>query len=355
MFSNNRIRLSTLGALVAAAFLAIPAAGDALRNVSPGEPMPPFKLPSLDGAMIESEAMAGSTVVIVCLSAEQRRSELAAFDSFHVVEGMKDKPVRLVHVTADAVRRDYFEKFRQERGITAPLAFDADRTLFGQLGLIVFPTTIVVSPDGHLAHVISLHDDAYARTLDAYIQQAAGTIDEAAMKELLAAHGEETPSPRSQASAHRGLARSLREKGHLEAAQAELVKAREQDPANREVMIDLVDLELEMGALDDADALLVVLMDGHPNDIRSKELKGIVLYRRGQVEAARVMLEEALPLNPAPQRIQYYLGRISEDAGDMVGAVAHYREALRRFLHEPAEGKSTSSTPSSEPEKAGAN
>jgi len=344
VFTIHR-RFLRIGALLAFALAAAPAArADALRNIATGEPVPPFQLPTLDGSTIDSASMAGSVVVVVCLSAEQRRSELAAFDSFHVVQACGDEPVRLVHVTADAIQRAYFEQFRQERGITAPLALDADRTLFGKLGLIVFPTTVVISPDGHLAHVISLHDDSYPRTLDAYIHHALGTIDDAALKERLAAHTEANPSPRSQASAHRGLARSLREKGHLAEAKAELMTAREQDPLNHEVMLDLVDIDIELADLDDADAILAVLLANNPNDIRSKELKGIVLFHRGDADGAQKMLQEALTLNPAPQRIHYYLGRIAEDKGDTVGALAHYREALRRFLHEteaPSESAAT--------------
>ncbi len=335
MFRSHH-HLFHLGALAVSALAFTPAArADALRNIATGEPVPAFHLPTLDGAVVDSASLGGNVLVVVCVSAEQRRSELAAFDSFHVVQACGEEPVRLVHVTADAIQRAYFEKFRQDRGITAPLALDADRTLFGKLGLIVFPTTIVITPDGHLAHVISLHDDSYPRTLDAYIHHALGTIDDAALKERLAAHTEDNPSPRSQASAHRGLARSLREKGHLTEARAELITAREQDPANHEVLLDLVDIDIELADLDEADAILATLLETNPNDIRSKELKGIVLFRRGELDAARKVLQDALTLNPAPQRIHYYLGRIAESTGDTRGALEHYREALRRFLHEP--------------------
>ena len=57
------------------------------------------------------------------------------------------------HVTADAIQKAYFEKFRQDRGIRTPLALDADRTLYAKLGLIVFPTTVIISKDGKLANV----------------------------------------------------------------------------------------------------------------------------------------------------------------------------------------------------------
>lgn len=327
----SRRLITCVLALLASSFVAICRADD-LRNIKRGEPVPGFRLPAIDGSVIDGEALKGSVVVVVCLSAEQRRSELAAMDSFSVVQGMGSEPVKLVHVTADAVQKAYFEKFRSDRGISAMLAFDPDRALFGKLGLIVFPTTIVMNKDGKLAEVISLHSAGYKNMLEAYIQHTLGKITDEQLKQRLAARSTEEGTPKSFASAHRALARSLRQKGNLDGAREELAKAREQDPENKEVMLDIADLDIAMGKIDEAEAMVQNVLASQPDHRRAKQLKGIALFTRGKYDEAEIVMVDALKLNPNPEVMHYYLGQICEKKGDSAKALEHYREALHKLI-----------------------
>lgn len=312
----------------------LPARADDLRNLKRGEPVPAYRLPTADGAIVEGEAFKGSVVVMVCLAAEQRSSEVAAMESATVVRGFGEDPVKLVHVTADAVHKAYFQKFRQERKLDVPLALDADRALYGKLGLIVFPTTIIVNKDGKLAHVISLCGRDYSHVLDGYIRHALGKLTDEQLAERLKAHSATDSSPKSVASTHRALARTLREKGQLDGAREELVKAREQDPKNAEILLDLADLDLSAGNLDETKSLVQSVLDTQPDHRRAKQIKGIALFRSDEFTDAETVLLEALVLNPDPARVHYYLGRVYEQQGKSAKALEHYREALRRFLNE---------------------
>jgi tetratricopeptide (TPR) repeat protein len=318
-------------AMTAAAFHV---SADDLRNVKRGEPFPTYKLPSIDGTVADSDGSKASVQVIVCLSAEQRRSELAAMESLEVVRALGSAPVRILHVTADVVQKAYFEKFRQERSINTPLAFDADRAFYAKLGLIVFPTTIIVNKDGKLDSVISLHSSDYKNLLDAHVRHAMGTLTDKQLDERLAAHPSEESSPKSAASAHRSLARLMREKGQLDTAKAELTKGLELDPQNREIMLDLADLNLALGDLDGADTALQSVLQAQSDHRRAKLLKGEVLFRRGKLDEAQSVLQDSLALNPSPELAHYFLGRIAETRGEKDKALEHYREALKHFVRD---------------------
>jgi len=343
MFAK-RVILSVLMAVWMMTACVTEAGARDLRNVKRGEPVPAYKLPTLDATVIDSALMKGTVVVFVCVSAEQRRSELAAMDSNEVVQGLGVEGVKLIHVTTDVVQKPYFEKFRAERKIGATLAFDPDHGFYGKLGLIAFPTTIVNDKEGKLAHTIALHSGDYKRTLDAYIRHALGTLSDEELKQRLAAQPSDRSSPKSLASAHRALARSMREKGKLEAAAAELAKAAEQDPENREVMIDLADLKVVTGDLDGADALLEKVLAAQSDHKRAKQLRGVILFRRGKMDEAEALLNEAMYLNPNPEQVHYYLGMICESRGQQGKAMEHYREGLRHAIKEPgsSEGKGDS-------------
>ncbi|MCC6678513.1 MAG: tetratricopeptide repeat protein [Phycisphaerales bacterium] len=341
---SRTLRTVLAACLLCAAAAAPPARADELRNVRKGEPVPALKLPGIAGDMLDSETWKGSVAVIVCLSAEQRSSELAAMESRDVVRQFQADNVRLVHVTADVVQKAYFQRFREERSLDVPLALDADRGFYAKLGLIVLPTTIVMSPEGKLAHVISLRGPDYAHILEVYIQHTLGKLTDAQLEEQLKARASASGSPKSQASTHRAAARYLREKGQLDAARDELVKARDLDPTSPDILLDLADLSLATSQLDEADKLVSTVLEAQPENRRAKQIKGIALYRRGRLADAEPVLLEALNLNPEPQRIHYYLGRIYEQQGQTAKALEHYREALRRFVNEP--GDSASAAPS---------
>ncbi|HEX2839098.1 MAG TPA: tetratricopeptide repeat protein [Phycisphaerales bacterium] len=330
----TKFSFTTISAAAILVFTMATAQADDLRNVKRGEPIPAFKLPTIDGSLADSDAMKGSAVVVVCLSAEQRRSEMAMMDSSAAVKELASPDVKLIHVTADVVQRSYFEKFRRDRDITATLAFDPERVVYGKLGLIVFPTTVIIGKDGKVAEVISLHNPDYKNTLTAYLQHVLGLITDEQLKARLAEHVSDDATPKSLASAHRALARSMRQKGQLEPAKAELNKAHEQDPANDEVVLDIADLDLAMSNYSEAETMIAAVLARQPDHRRAKQLKGISLFHRGMLDDARAALEEALSLNPSPEVAHYYLGQISEQQGKTDEALRHYKEALRRVLHE---------------------
>lgn len=342
--------LKTLLLLGVLALTPVWSEADELRNIKHGEPVPACKLPAIDGSIVDTETYKGSVVVFVCVLAEQRRSEQAQTDSQQVVSALGNESVKLIHITADAVKKAYFEKLRQDGGIQAPLLFDPDRTFYSKLGIIAFPTTVIVNREGKLDNVIALHSSHYARQLDAHIRHALGTLSDTELQQRLAPRATESSSPKSAVSAHRALARVMREKGQFEEARGELKTGLELDSANHEVMLDLADLDVAMNDLDGADAMIAKVLAAQPDHRRAKQIKGACLFQRGRLDEAQKVLEEALTLNPSPELSHYYLGRILEKKGDKDKALDHYREALKRFVHDDA--RPIAAPPATEP-KAG--
>jgi Flp pilus assembly protein TadD/peroxiredoxin len=349
MSTRSRIISGLLAACLTWGLLAAPAFSDELRNLRRGEPLPAFKLVTSDGEVIDSEAFKGRVLVMVYLAGEQRSSELAAIDATAVVQklkgggedvatGTEGSGVELLFITADVVRKAYFQRFRQERGLEAPLLLDADRSLYGKLGLIVFPTTIIVNREGNLAQVISLHNPDYSHLLDSNIRHILSLISDEQLRERLKARPAAESSPKRVAAAHRALARQMREQGggrRLASAREELIKARDLDPTNPETLLDLADIDVSLGHIEEADQIVAKVLAENAGHRRAKEIRGIILYRQNRSSEAENVLLEALDLNPDPARIHYYLGALYEQQGQTAKALEHYRRALERYLDEP--------------------
>lgn len=329
-------RLGTLACgLLSVLLITAVARADDLRNIKRGEQVPDFRMPTLAGQVIDSTALREKVVVLVYLSAEQKSSELAAAESQQVALKYADQPIQFLHATADVVHRAYFEDLRKQKNITLPLGLDPARELYSKLGLIVFPTTIVMDKQGKLVHVISTRGPDYAHVLDCYVRHALGIIDDAGLKEALTERTADPSSAQSLASRHRAAARLLRDKGLYDSAEEELKAALGYEPNNRDVQLDMADLYLRMNRAPEAEKLVNAVLEQDSMHHRARLLKGIALFRAGKLDESEKILLEVLVLNPDPARTHYYLGMLYEKKGQTAKALEHYREALSRVLSEP--------------------
>lgn len=338
MKNTRRFRpwLTVLFGALATTLVTVPpgAAGDELRNLSKGDSLPTFELKTLQGGDAAAKDYEGKVLVLVYLSARQRSSERAAVTATEIVGRHAGDGVELLFMTADVEHAESFEEQWQEHGFTAPLALDEDRSMYGTLGLIVFPTTLVVDPKGKLAHVILTRRTNYGHALDAYVRHGLRELDDEELAELLAAKDLDRASPRVLAQRHRAAARLLREKGLLDGAEAELKLATEFDPGNAHVLLDLADLYAASGRLKEGEALARSVLEAEPGQKQARMIMGIIHFKSGRLDESEAELQTALHHNPDPARTHYYLGRVYEERDELQRALEHYRGALDRLLNE---------------------
>jgi tetratricopeptide (TPR) repeat protein len=333
------MRLRSANVILAVTLLVPAVAGDALgdrlRNVNPGEPLPPFRCTLLDGRTLDSEQLTGRVLVLVYLSAGQSQSEKALASAHKVVEAIKSKELALVFMSADADKADYFRELRQRLEVNEPLALGADREYYGRLGLIAFPTTIVTSKKGKLLHVIASWTRDYEYRLDLYCRHALGQLDDEALAERLTAHAPPHDDARSKADRHRAMAAILRSKGRTAAAIHELEQALALDPDSGAAAVDLAELLVAEGKVDEAEQRINALLARQPDYQGAKLIVGLISLKRGQLDKAEKLLTSELEMYPDPVRVHYYLGQLYEAKGEYKRAMEHYRDALKQALNEP--------------------
>jgi tetratricopeptide (TPR) repeat protein len=312
------------------------AQADNLRNIKPGQEVPAYSLRTIDNKTVESEKLKGKVVVLVYLSAEQKSSESAALSAHTILQERRHKDVELILVTADVAKTDYFRAWRDRVGVHEPLALDLKRDLYGQLGLIVLPTTIVVDAEGRLGHVISSYKTNYEHVLDSYILHSLGKLKDAELEERLHSEVFERGRPQDRIARHRAAAELLRTNGLAGDAEKELKTALEIDATHVGARLDLAFLYVSSERLDEAEELVEAVLREQPAHRRGKLLRGVLLYHQDKLDEAKTLLTEVLLLNPDPIYTHYYLGLIAEKRGDHAKAAEHYREALKRTLRDRA-------------------
>lgn len=319
--------------LCAAGLVSQPASrGGELRNVKVGQEMPHFSMTTLEDKTLTSEELAGKVTIIVYVAARQAGSEAAAVEASEVFKSFHCERVHLIYASADTEQAQYFRNHRDRTRINHPFVLDADRTLYGKLGLIVLPTTIVVDADWKLAQVISSHKSDYSHVLTQYVLHALDEIDDAQLEERLQAGAFERSRPEDRIARHRSAAEVLRRNRLYNDAETELRNALSIDPEHSGASLDLASLYIVMERIDDAQKIVADVLESTPGDRRAVLLSGIILYHQDKLDEAQAILERSLLLNPDPVYTHYYLGLIWEKKGDAAKAAGHYREALTRAL-----------------------
>jgi peroxiredoxin len=323
-----------LAASVALA-VTVQAAADHLRNLRVGDAVPAFELTTLDGTNTSSEALRGKAYVMVYLASEQAASEKALGAAHAIVAGFEElhgDQLAMIAVTAHTAHAAYFRDLLEQGSITAPFALDFDRKLYGDLGLIVLPTTIVVDSNGILRHVISGCMSDYEQVLRAEVEHTLGLIDDKQLEQRIGKRQFPRDRPSDKIARHRAAANVLKSNGMFVDAEKEIEAALQIDPGHIGALLDLAALHLTTDRLDDAEDIVTVILKNDPNQHRAKLLYGVLLYERDRYPEAERVLKEALLLNPDPAYAHYYLGLIYEKEGKADQAMEHYRKALVALL-----------------------
>jgi len=309
-------------------------AADDLRVIKRGQAIPAYSLPTLTSAAIDNPSGREHSLILVYIAAEQVSSTKVAVESQQVFSTLKRDDIELQFVSADVAQANWFREFRDSASVRAPLALDFDRVLYGQLGIIVLPTTIVVDGKGRLKHVIAGYKPDFTHVLDAYARHTLGLLDDAQLETSLEARGFARDTPADRAARHRAAAGLLREKGLLGDAEKELRQAIEIDPQGIEHRLDLASLCIALNRFDEAESLVNDVTKIESDNRRAKLLRGMLAYHAGRLDEAEKILTESLVLNTDPARTHYYLGLVYEAKKNPDKALEHYRKALERLLGE---------------------
>jgi tetratricopeptide (TPR) repeat protein len=307
---------------------------DRLRNVEPGDPLPEFNCKTLDGRAISSGDIAGKVLVLVYLKSGQMQSEQAVAAVDRIVDRIGSKSLHLVYFTPGPAS----EKTRQLRvrlPAGVPLVVDEKREFFGRLGMIVYPTTVISTRDGRLAHVLSSWARSAEFKLDLYCRHALGEIDDSELQRQMTPEPVVKDGARARANRHRAVAKVLRARGLTDTALRELELALGADPTCDDAAVELAELLLTLGRLDEARQRIDPILKSQPKHRAARLALGVIALEQGRLDDAERILVDLLALNPDPRMVHYQLGRLYECKGEHEPAMNHYRQAVERFLNEP--------------------
>jgi tetratricopeptide (TPR) repeat protein len=242
---------------------------------------------------------------------------------------VKDKQVQIVGiVSGDEAEQSAAALAKPESKWSWPVVTDPEYAASGRYGVHVWPTTVVITKTGaQAAHIAGL-PASFAGDLEAYLEFAAGKIDQAALDKRLAGQEIVADSAEQKASRHIQVAQRLAEKGLKDQAKAELAKAAEYKPADPVAQAALARVYLTVGDTKSAEALLAKIKEDAVAPAELNMLRGWSAVQQEKWDEALAKLTEAVKLNPDPAEACYLLGLVYEHKGDAAKAAEAYRKAF---------------------------
>ena len=314
-----------------AVFLLFTPAAEAI-SVSGGEHAPGFTLSSVEGKTISLSDYKGRVAVLVYWRTGQKRSLLALKDINDILKKFKGKNVQVATIIAGSDNREEAVNIFTENRLEYPLLIDSDRQLYGDYGIRVFPSTVIIDRKGIVAYAIPGHPLTYKTRLRGFIKKALGEINESELEKTISPHREKKDKAVLEALRLYNLALRFTDSGLLDMAINAAIKSVEAKPEMIGSHILLGFLYLEMKEADKALESFNKAIKLAPQSNDAKTGLGGALILKGDIDRAIEILDDAAVANPYPQMTYYELGKAYELKGEKDKSIEMYKKAIKKII-----------------------
>ncbi len=268
-----------LAVIILLTFFSIaPCLAMALRNMAIGDPLPDFRIHTLSSKEVTPQSLKGKILILAFWRLGQDFSDRILTDLERIFQDYKNQGVMVLAINADQAPSSEIERIRSTRNLSYPFAGDAELKTYGQFGVIVLPTTLILGPKGRLAHYETIHSSDYYDRIRGQVRLLLGEITPAELaKELNPEQIKIAPEVRRKAGLHLSMAKMLMtEKSLKQKARGELEKALRIDPSLLEAHILLAKLYREGQMVNQAIAELETALKLDPESEEAKQLLKII-------------------------------------------------------------------------------
>ena len=297
-----------------------------------GHSAPDFSLSSTDGDTISISNFKDKTLIVLFWRTGQKRSAMALKDTDEILKKYGEKGVQAICIIQNSDELDEAANMIREKDISCPLFIDSNRRAYGDYGIRVFPTTVLVNKEGAVAYDIPSHPLTYKMKLDGYVRKMLGEINDEELEHVLSPQKEKTDDATLESMRLYNLAMKFVKMRMFDQAVDTAVKSVEAKPDRIESLTLLGFLYLET---DDAEKALETFNKAVELDPESKDIKtglGGAFILNKEYDKAIAVLEDAIVANPYSQMTYYELGKAYELKGNTDKSIEMYKRAIEKIV-----------------------
>jgi Tfp pilus assembly protein PilF/peroxiredoxin len=312
--------------------LLLAGAGWASAPPKEGDPVPDLALRDLAGVSHTIAQMKGRAVAFCFFRAEQDKSIKALNDLARVYGAFRDRSLFVFAVAVPGEDSlDAIRALQGKLGLAYPVLLDEGRKLSGTLGVAVFPTTVLLDPEGRVALTYPSYAGDFDKILTQRIRDVLGmTGDGGAVWPARAENGV-APGAR-EADRDLMLAQILYQRGFPARALPEAEKALQKDPSLVDAHLLLGRILLDGGKPETARSHFEEVLARRPDLPEARVGLGIAFLMSGDLDRAEAELVRAVSPNPSPGEALFHLGQVYEKRGQTALALETYRRACEELV-----------------------
>lgn len=313
------------------ASLESPESSYAFRSVSVGSAAPVAAVKDLKGREVKL-AFGQRPVVLLFWRTNQGFSLEALKDLEQIKREWPQRGVEIFAIAEGGIPAATVEGAIKSLNLSYPIYLDPQRKAEEEYGVIVFPSTGIVGPDGRLKFYLPSRNSNYREIVHGRLKVELGLLGEKEFERQMKQIGEELGEERARADEHLKTGLRLSRQGQSKEALQELKQAATLDP-------ELIDAHLALGYayLDSGDAEVAQrefewVLKRHSASPGARLGIGISAVRLGHLDKGIEILKEAVEINPDPVQGYYELGKAYEKKGDLQQAMHAYKWAVKKLL-----------------------
>lgn len=301
------------------------------RSVNVGDPLPAVTVRSMLNQQEESlSKFKGKPLVLVFFGADiptkKERSVKALTELQKMASFLEDKGVTVLTVNVQGDETAIINEVISESASTFPVYVDAGRQAYGNLGIFVMPSIMLVATDGSVVAGMGYSHDLGQR-LKGEVELMLGEKTRAQVEEELRPEMVEKSEEEKGALRHYNLGMTMIKRGQPEAAMRELGKAIELEPELGNAHVHLGCLQLAAGQLELARASLDKGTELVPDMLEGKVCSARLKAEAGQLDEAIDDINFMMLRSSRSPILHYVLGTMLEAKDDKAKAMQEYRKA----------------------------
>ena len=319
--------------LVMGLFFVTPGSGAAFRNLEKGQAVPDFTVKDMEDMDRTLASEKGKIVILSFVKVDQDRS-IKTLNTLEEVSAIfKNEGVTVWGITNQTEDRGAIQGLIDKLDLNYPILLDEGQKLYGEFGLFIFPSTMVVDQKGNYIHEYTSYSSGFQDTIVNDIKVLLGIITEedsskaAEKTEIVQQSPEEKDAERNLQ-----MAKVLLKRGFGTKALPKLEKALELNPTLIEARLLSGEVYLKDEQYDKAREQFEKVFETDPNSNEARVGIASVYIAEDKLDEAEAELQKAITLNPDPSLALYRLGQVYEKKGDVQKAMETYRNALERLL-----------------------
>ncbi|MBU0484578.1 MAG: redoxin family protein [Proteobacteria bacterium] len=332
---GNRLHLSALVVGIISFLLFLNGTGEAnsfpFRAVNPGDPLPTVTLTEYKSSQqMTLEQLRNNNAMLVFWGADIPTKKKRSIDTLKVIKKLspflKDKKIQLLSIDIQNDGPEVIDEVLAAAEFSMPVYLDPDRKAYGELGIFVMPSIMLVDLQGKVVAGMGYSRDLPKR-LKGEIEVMLGEKTRAQVEEELRPQMVEKSKEEKDAKRHMHMGLTMIQRGQPDAAIIEFNKAVEFEPNMSEAHEQLGCLYIDIDKIDLAKESLAKSLKLNPDSLDGQICRARVKAKEGNPGEAIDDLKFLMLRSSRDANLHYILATLLEEQKQIDDAAKEYRSA----------------------------